>query len=287
MSADTPDASRATSQTQIPSEKDTPNQVTERCRDEGVRFQIGSGVTRTAQSRPYEHHEGDPLYRPLKIFTLDPSVRRSEGAVTTLNVPYERLKRGPRGSVFDVRDNDGRYTYLPVDLDDPKILLNDGVEPSASRSSPEFRQQMVYAVASSVYAVFRTALGRHVSWGFDRAGGGATGRNRLILRPHAFEGQNAFYDKAAGEIAFGYFRAGPVTVGLNLPGGWVYTSLMHDVVVHEMTHALVDGLRSHFEHPTGPDVLALHEGLPISWLYFSGSRIARWSKQRCARKEAM
>lgn len=42
--------------------------------------------------------------------------------------------------------------------------------------------------------------------------------------------------------------------------GFVFTSLAHDIVAHECTHALLDGLRAHFNYATHVDVPAFHEG---------------------------
>lgn len=224
---------------------------------EGIRFVVGPGVKRTLRCRPYERGEGDPLYRPLKVFTLDPAESRLRGSVAVLNVPYEPLVPGPVGGVFEVDDFDGTYRYVAVDLDNPKLLLQDGAQPSASRHNPEFHQQMVYAVCSVVYSTFRTALGRHVSWGFNED----AGHERLKLRPHAFAEANAFYDKTAGELQFGYYEAGNKAFGRNLERGLVYTCLSHDIVVHEISHALIDGLRAHMTEPTSLDVLALHEAI--------------------------
>ena len=40
----------------------------------------------------------------------------------------------------------------------------------------------------------------------------------------------------------------------------VFTCLSHDVIVHELTHAIVHRLRPYFLEPSNPDVLAFHEG---------------------------
>ena len=47
--------------------------------------------------------------------------------------------------------------------------------------------------------------------------------------------------------------------GENLPGGTVFTCLSHDIVAHETTHALLDGMHRYFVEPSNPDVLAFHE----------------------------
>ena len=39
----------------------------------------------------------------------------------------------------------------------------------------------------------------------------------------------------------------------------VYAALSHDIIAHEMTHALLDGIHKAFREPSNPDVLAFHE----------------------------
>jgi hypothetical protein len=48
--------------------------------------------------------------------------------------------------------------------------------------------------------------------------------------------------------------------GCNLPGQRVFTCLSQDIIAHEVTHAIIDGIRTNFTEPTNPDVLAFHEG---------------------------
>jgi hypothetical protein len=227
--------------------------------EEGRQFTLGPRIYRAVYAQPYERKASDPLYRPLWIFTLDPSTPRRDGGTAIVNVPYEPLSAGPQGKLFSVdsRDAVAGKEYLQVDLDDPFNLIRDGRDPSPS--DPQFHQQMVYAVSSLVYAAFRSALGRHIAWGFTRDNGVECDPGQILLRPFGMEEGNAYYDKEKGEICFGYYRSGNDVQGLNLPGGYVFTSLSHDIIAHEVTHALLDGLRAHFVVPSGPDVSAFHE----------------------------
>lgn len=222
----------------------------------GIDYELDEAVSRAAYGAPYERRANDPIYRPLKIFTTDPSASRAEGPVALVNVPYEVLKRGPRGRLFHVVDFNHTLNerYRQIDLDAPDILIRNGRDPSPS--DWYFHQQMVYAVCNLVHAAFRKALGRHVTWAYRQNAGR---RTRLRIRPHAFHGSNAYYDEERGELCFGYYRAARKVAGRNLPGGFVFTCLSHDIIVHEVTHALLDGLRAKFAHPSDGDVLAFHE----------------------------
>lgn len=194
-----------------------------------------------------------PTRRPLKIFASDPMAGHTAGNRITIDVPNEDLSVGPVGERLEVIDYDGaqRCFYPPVDLNDPAILMQGGLDPA--ESDPRFHQQMVYAVAMRTLENFDRALGRVVTFSTRRY-------RRLRLFPHAFHGANAFYDRSLNGILFGYFRADKDNPGENLPGQNVFTCLSHDIVVHEMTHALVDRLRRHFLEASNEDVLAFHEG---------------------------
>jgi len=195
-----------------------------------------------------------PAVRPLRIYTTDPTRGYEPAARTTLEVEFEPLKPGPIGDRIEVVDYDGYVdAYYPqVDLDDPAILMQSGLQPS--EADPRFHQQMVYAVASRTLANFDRALGRRISM---RKG---SKRKRLRILPHAFRGRNAFYDRDLHALLFGYFAADAEDVGTNLPGQTVYSCLSHDIIAHEMTHAVLDRLKRYFLEPSNPDAPAFHEG---------------------------
>lgn len=256
-------------------------QTLQRYAGEGKDYEIGAGVRRPLVV-PYERQRGDPLYRPLRIYTVDPSISRLEGAVATVNVPFEPLKPGPVGALFEVDPNDGQrgVRYRVADLEERNVLIADGYDPSPS--DPRFHHQMVYAVCSNVYSTFKTALGRNLAWGF----GDAKAPARLVLRPHFGEIKNAYYqnDDLRGELRFGYFPASQKPTDRTMPGGYVFTCLSHDIVVHEATHALLDGLRAHFIVPTNTDVVAFHEAfadLVAIFQHFSYSEVVLSAIRRC------
>ena len=60
-------------------------------------------------------------------------------------------------------------------------------------------------------------------------------------------------------LLFGYFNALDGDVGTTLPGSQVFCAVSHDIVAHETTHALLDGLHPRYQEATNPDMLAFHE----------------------------
>ncbi len=202
---------------------------------------------------------GLPRYRPLRVYAFDPGVT-SGLKYTTLQVPYEPLEPGPVGQNIAVIDYDAsnELFYEPVNLDDPLVLMRHGIEPA--ESDPRFHQQMVYAIACDTIRRFEHALGRPIRW--RRPSGSRRDHpfhTRLRILPHAFQGANAFYHPELRAVLFGYFAAPPDSGGAALPGQTVFTCLSHDIVAHEMTHALVDGQREYLTAATGPDAAAFHE----------------------------
>lgn len=210
--------------------------------------------------------ERQPEFRHLRIYAIDPMVSRAPEHQTTVQIRFEKLglrnKDTPddnvdpvsfRGDRVEVVDVDAAAAapvwFKPVNLDDANIAMQHGLDPS--ESDPQFHQQMVYAVAMRTLEQFDRALGRRIYFG---------GRRRLRLVPHAFRGSNAFYHPRMRAVLFGYFRASKDAPGDNLPGQLIFTCLSHDIVAHEVTHAIVDRLRPYFNVATNPHVRAFHEG---------------------------
>lgn len=223
-----------------------------------------------------EHTVPDPGFRPhrrkLRVYAFDPilstKLETYDINQVTLSVPWEVnprtgadcLEPGPVGEYLEVVDHDpaSKCFYEPVDLNDPYILEQEGLPPS--EGNPRFHQQMVYAVAMNTIRNFEKALGRCALWaprGGDDEGGDFV--QHLRIYPHAMREANAYYSPDKKALLFGYFPAEPPDIGDNLPGGMVFTCLSHNIIAHETTHALLDGLHRRYIEATNPDVLALHE----------------------------
>jgi hypothetical protein len=211
-----------------------------------------------------------PPFRRLRSFAFDPSLSVDlDTAVindATLKVPWEEaLEPGPIGDYLEIVDYDPASSafYRPVDLNNPHLLAQDGCTPS--EGNPQFHQQMVYAVAMTTIRHFELALGRKVLWSprFLRDEDGRVTDARFVRRlrcyPHALREANAYYSPDKKALLFGYFPASRTSPGSNLPGGMVFTCLSHDIIAHETTHAILDGLHRRFIEPSGPDALAFHE----------------------------
>lgn len=229
-------------------------------RREGVLkpFTLGRGICSPIMTEPHRRRSGETTTRTLRIYTQDPSTSLNDVPITAARVPWEPLTAGPTGALFVVRDyNETRdETYVPVDLDSYEVTSNQGLTPCTG--DPRFAQQMVYAVSMIVFDRFRLALGRVPEFSPLETGGGTS--RKLTIRPHAFNEDNAYYDSDASELQFGYVFAKSDAGGRLQKGTVVHTALSHDVVVHEVSHALLDGMRPLLLLPSNPDVAAFHEG---------------------------
>jgi hypothetical protein len=183
--------------------------------------------------------------RRMPVLAQDPGIQRHDGTILTasVSVPWEDLLSGPTGHRVQVVDYDatGGTMYAPAQVEAGDVPSP--VDNGRILGDPAFHARNVYALVMRTLARFEFALGRRVSWCF-RA-------HQLKVVPHAFEEMNSFYSREAESLVFGYYRTGDEPV---------FMCLSHDIVVHETTHALVDGLRSRFMAPSSPDQAAFHEG---------------------------
>src|SRR5262245_54491275 len=81
---------------------------------------------------PLKRPRQPPPFRPLQVYAFGPSLGRTPINVRTLLVRYEPLAPGPVGERIAVVDYDSTRNcfYDPVDLDDPLIAMNGGLDPS-------------------------------------------------------------------------------------------------------------------------------------------------------------
>ena len=214
-----------------------------------------------------------PAARRLRVFAFDPTLATDPKMHGTneaiLPVIWEKeLTPGPIGEYLEVVDVDPSASccYAPVDLNHPNLLAECGLPPS--ESNPQFHQQMAYAVAMTTIDRFQKALGRTALWApriVRDSKGIALAQHyvqRLRIYPHALCEENAYYSRDKMALLFGYFQARDQQckdIGNTLPGSKVFCAVSHDVVAHETTHALLDGLHPRYQEPTNTDMLAFHE----------------------------
>lgn len=194
----------------------------------------------------------EPLHtRDLTIIAQDPSVRNRQKQIirARVTVPAEDFAPGPWGYRVHVVDYDSSTDLLYKPLKYLKAIDGLDVDPFENASdeellrNPNFHAQNVYAIVMRILTRFEFALGRRVSWSFYG--------HQIKVAPHAFADANAFYSENDQALFFGYF-----------PGkrGMVWSCLSHDIVAHETTHALLDGLRQRYTDPSSPDQAGFHEG---------------------------
>ena len=197
-----------------------------------------------------------PYYptRKLTILALDPSIKIGGKILKTqIEIPNEVLDRGPRGYRAHVIDYDSTRDalYRPGKM---RIAMNcddrlpedpwENVPDSTLIKSLDFHAWMTYGIIMKTLARFEFALGRRIQWSFPG--------HQILVSPHAFSDANAFYSDQAQGLFFGYFPS------LNRRKT-IFTCLSYEIVAHETTHALLDGLRERYMDPSSPQQAGFHE----------------------------
>jgi hypothetical protein len=193
------------------------------------------------------------LLIPVTVYVQDPAVARDNPklGLKKIEVNWEpTLMDGPTSARFAVVDYDGDSDELidPVRWDHvgrcfvaPDGSSLDEVDPQRNLY---FHQVNVWAIAHYILGFFEdsTVLGRRVPWAFEG--------NRLILVPHAGYDENAFYDRHSKSLQFYYCGTSEQPV---------YTCLSHDIIAHELGHAILDGVRPFYYEASSVQTMAFHE----------------------------
>lgn len=194
--------------------------------------------------------------RQLTVLAQDPSVTDAEGKplLITVPVPTETLAPGPKGYRIQIIDFDSTEDlyYMPAPVSE-KDRYTDVKDFAALLADRDFHAQNTFGHIATTLAQFESALGRHVNWAFESLA------HHIKVAPHAFLDANAFYSRRDEALCFGYFPIDSDGQAAT-EKDYVYTCLSADIVTHETTHAILDGLRRELMRPSTPDQPAFHEG---------------------------
>jgi len=150
-------------------------------------------------------------------------------------IPVEPMKFVPRGIGKSISCYEIGYSDLGPDSEPEEF------------ETPPFIQISTFATVLKILHFFESddILGRKIRWGFAA--------DKLVIIPRAGEAKNAFYDRDNHNLQFYYHTAEK--------GHIIYTALSHDIVIHEATHAILDGIAPDLFNSILPESLALHEAI--------------------------
>ncbi|MBW4602182.1 MAG: hypothetical protein KME29_22070 [Calothrix sp. FI2-JRJ7] len=184
-----------------------------------------------------------PATKLMGMFLQDPSLPKLRG---NYKFPLDKDYLIATGSSrFTIRDTNeaGEPVFASPDWSKQDDLSFEHFELQGLVDNPAFHQVNVFGVLSRTLDLVEEEVGHPIVW---KDGG------PLIIRPHAFEGMNAYYDPMNPSLNFGYFnspfRRAPV-----------WTCLSHDIVSHELGHAILDTFRPLYLYSSDIDASALHE----------------------------
>ncbi len=197
-------------------------------------------MTQSNQAGIHTHISAKKL---MGMFLQDPSLAKLySNYAFRLDKDY---LRGTGSSRFIIRDNDEQDSPVFSGLDwvTEADLSFEHFDKQGLIDNPQFHQVNTFAVLSSTLDLVEEEIGHGITW----KDGGA-----LVVRPHAFEGMNAYYYPEPQSLNFGYFSS----LFRRTP---VWTCLSHDIVAHELGHAIFDTFRPYYIYSTDLDTHALHE----------------------------
>jgi hypothetical protein len=188
---------------------------------------------------------------PVKILPKDPLLARTQNlGLVAATIKCATVGDGPTSARVAVVDYnaDLDIRFAPAKLLKKKGSGFRGIAGLKSHQILEkfnFHQVNVWAIIEQILTLLEDekALSRPVPW--------ASGLGRLLVLPHAGYDDNAFYDRDTGALHLCYFE-GP-------DGNPVYTCLSHDIVAHELGHAVLDGLKPGYNEVSSPETAGFHE----------------------------
>lgn len=169
----------------------------------------------------------------VRVLPQDPSV----GGTEDIKFSQDKIGKvvGDKTPDNRVRVDDGRNPKAIADPDG-NFFYNVG--------TPQFDQVNAHTVVSRTLDMYQGLLGHKINWAFSDP--------TLTVKPHAEEGQNAYYSRWEKAVNFFYFNSPALQKT-------VQTSEAADVVSHETGHAVLDALRPNYMGGWSPETGAVHE----------------------------
>ena len=202
-----------------------------------------------AKDESYRRRGTDPTKISVPIYLQDPLVSKdTSGYVDYKDVELHSvapLLPGPTSARVRVYDKD----TTTGELYEPVTLLKNGRGFKLGKRHEDnlkLHQANVWGTVVRTLNLIEDAgvLGRSVRWAFDA--------ERIEIWPHYAEGDNAYYERESKALYFEYFWN-------ETKGCYVYGCLSHDLITHELGHAILDGLKPHYNEWTSFDTAGFHE----------------------------
>ncbi len=194
------------------------------------------------------------------MITIDPLVQANYPGIDAVqgwlswrpevhDLPVTAGPSNPRVRIvdYDAEQADPRVKGLEPQIDVVRNRVTFDVGRKNRWNMVALRQLSVFTTVLKTLDMFEKedALGRRVSWAF--------GDHPLEVAVRFRRGKNARYFRKKRGIGFYYFD----TDG----GDRVYTAGSPDIVAHETSHAILDGIAPDLYHSPLPDALAIHEAV--------------------------